>query len=359
MSNASKLNEIIAAIEPRDHEWEDKACTYIESLAIPPWSLGKVLDLGVQLAGIQKTIHPCVDKKMILTMAADHGIADEGVSAFPQEVTLQMVGAIVAGGAGVNVLGKAAGADVRLIDMGVKADMPELVAQGKIIDKKIAHGSNNFHEGPAMTREQAIDALLSGFDVADKAIKEDGVQLLGTGDLGIGNTTPSTAVVAVMGEYPLTSITGRGTGLNNGQLMHKIKVIREGIELNKPDKDDALDVLAKVGGYDIAGIAGSILGAAYNHVPILVDGFISTAGALIAKGLAPYCVDYMIASHQSEEPGHKMMWETLGLKPLLQLNFRLGEGTGGAVAMHLVECAARVMNDMLTFEEAGVTNANA
>ncbi|MDO4289051.1 MAG: nicotinate-nucleotide--dimethylbenzimidazole phosphoribosyltransferase [Eubacterium sp.] len=350
------LNHVIESVEPKDPEWEAKACAHVEALAIPPWSLGQVLTLGVQLCGIQRTLNPHVDKKMILTMAADHGIAEEGVSAFPQEVTLQMVGNIVAGGAGVNVLGKASGAEVRLVDMGVKADMPELVASGKIIDAKIAHGSENFHKGPAMTREQAIAALEAGINVATQMIVEEGVELLGTGDLGIGNTTPSTAILAVMGEYPVTSITGRGTGLNNAALMNKIKVIREAIALNKPDKNDALDVLSKVGGYDIAGIAGVILGAAYNKVPVVVDGFISTAGALIAKGLCPGCADYMIASHQSEEPGHQMMWQTLNMHPLLNLNFRLGEGTGAAVAMHLVECAARCLNDMLTFEDAGVTN---
>lgn len=354
--SALTLKDVIENIEPKDPDWESKACAHMESLAIPPWSLGQVLTLGVQLAGIKRTIHPCVDKKMILTMAADHGIAEEGVSAFPQEVTMQMVANIVAGGAGVNVLGKASGAEVRLVDMGVKEDMPDLVKKGAIIDAKIAHGSKNFHKGPAMSREQAIAALEAGINIAAKMIQEEGVELLGTGDLGIGNTTPSAAILAVMGEYPLTSITGRGTGLNNAGLMHKIKIIRESIALNNPDKNDALDVLSKVGGYDIAGIAGMILGAAYNKVPVVVDGFISTAGALIAKGLCPTCADYMIASHQSEEPGHQMMWQTLGMHPLLNLNFRLGEGTGAAVAMHLVECAARCMNDMLTFEDAGVTN---
>ncbi|MEF9917640.1 MAG: nicotinate-nucleotide--dimethylbenzimidazole phosphoribosyltransferase [Eubacterium sp.] len=350
------LNEVINSIEPKDPDWEAKACDHIESLAIPPWSLGQVLALGVQLSGIKRTIKPNVDKKMILTMAADHGIAEEGVSAFPQEVTMQMVSNIVAGGAGVNILGKASGAEVRLVDMGVKEDLPDLVAKGAVIDAKIAHGSENFHKGPAMTRAQAVAALEAGINIASKMICEEGVDLLGTGDLGIGNTTPSAAILAVMGNYPITSVTGRGTGIDNAGLLHKIKIIRESIELNKPDPNDALDVLSKIGGYDIAGIAGIILGAAYHKTPIVVDGFISTAGALIARGLCPNCLDYMIASHQSEEPGHQMMWQTLGLKPLLNLNFRLGEGTGAAVAMHLVECSARCMSDMLTFKDAGVTN---
>ncbi len=350
------LDQVINATEPKDPQWEAKACKHVEDLAIPPWSLGQVLTLAVGLCGIQRTLTPNVDKKMILTMAADHGVAEEGVSAFPQEVTLEMVRNIVAGGAGVNVLAKASGAEVRLVDMGVKADMPELVKKGAIIDAKVAYGSNDMRKGPAMTREQAIQALENGINVATAMIVEEGVQLLGTGDLGIGNTTPSAAILAVMGEYPVTAVTGRGTGVDNAGLRNKIQVIKDAIALNKPNPNDALDVLAKVGGYDIAGIAGMILGAAVNQVPVVVDGFISTAGALIAKGICPNAADYMIASHESQEPGHQMMWKTLGMRPLLNLDFRLGEGTGAAVAMHLVECGARCMSDMLTFEEASVTN---
>lgn len=353
------LSEVIDRIEPRDPEWEAKAKEHALALAIPPWALGDLLDLGVKIAGMQHTVNIDVSKKMILTMAADHGVAEEGVSAFPQEVTLEMAANIVRGGAGVNILSKAAGADVRLIDVGIKEDLPDLTATGKMIDRKVAHGSNDFRKGPAMTREQAIAALEVGIDEADRAINEDGVKLLGTGELGIGNTTPSSAILAVMGDYPVTAVTGRGTGVDNAGLRNKIQVIKDAIAINKPDKSDALDVLAKVGGYDIAGIAGSILGAAVNHTPILVDGFISTAGALIAKGLCPASADYMIAAHKSGEPGHDLMWKTLDMKPLLDLGFRLGEGTGAAVAFHLAECSARIMNDMLTFEEAEVTNANA
>jgi len=354
--NTLTLDYTLAHIEPSDPAWEKKASAHVEELAIPPWSLGELLILGVRLAGMQRTIHPSVDKKMILTMAADHGVAEEGVSAFPQEVTLEMVNNIVAGGAGVNVLAKAAGATVRLVDMGVASDMPALVETGAVVDCKIAHGSRNMRRGPAMSREQAVAALEAGIAAADQAIRQDGVKLLGTGDLGIGNTTPSSAILAVLGDYPVTAVTGRGTGLDNAALRNKIQVIKDAIRVNNPDPADALDVLAKIGGYDIAGIAGSILGAALNRTPIMVDGFISTAGALVAYNLCPACGDYMIASHQSGEPGHRMMWKTLGMRPLLDLGLRLGEGTGGAVAMHLAECACRCMSDMLTFEEASVTN---
>lgn len=352
------LKQVIEDTEPADPKWQEAAREHIEKLAIPPWSLGQLLVVGEQLSGIQRTIRPNVDKKMVITMAGDHGVVAEGVSAFPQEVTPQMVENFVKGGAGINILAKASGAEVIVVDMGVAVDMPELVEKGAIIDCKIDYGTKNFYLEPAMTREQAIAALEAGINVASQVIEEQGVNLLATGDMGIGNTTPSAAILAVMAEYPVSSVTGRGTGIDNAALINKIKVIRESINRHQPDKNDPIDVLSKVGGYEIAGIAGVILGAAYHQVPILVDGFISTAGALIAKALCPQSLDYMIPSHQSEEPGHQLMWQALGLRPLLNLNFRLGEGTGAAVAMHLVESSARVMCDVLTFEDAGVTNGH-
>lgn len=352
------LKEVIENTEPADPKWRQAARDHIDKLAIPPWSLGQLLAVGEQLSGIQRTIRPNVDKKMVITMVGDHGVVAEGVSAFPQEVTPQMVDNFVKGGAGINILAKASGAEVIVVDMGVAVDMPELVEKGAIIDCKVDYGTKNFYVEPAMTRAQAIQALEAGINVASKVIEEQGVNLLATGDMGIGNTTPSAAILAVMAEYPVSSVTGRGTGIDNAALINKIKVIRESINHHQPDKNDPIDVLAKVGGFEIAGIAGVILGAAYHQVPVLVDGFISTAGALIAKALCPQSLDYMIPSHQSEEPGHQLMWQALGLRPLLNLNFRLGEGTGAAVAMHLVESSARIMCDMLTFEDAGVTNGH-
>ncbi|MDK2936628.1 MAG: nicotinate-nucleotide--dimethylbenzimidazole phosphoribosyltransferase [Eubacteriaceae bacterium] len=352
------LKEIIEQTEPADPAYQEAARSHIEKMAIPPWSLGQLLNLGQQLAGIQRTVHPNVDKKLIITMAGDHGVVAEGVSAFPQEVTPQMVNNFVKGGAGVNVLARASGAEVIVVDMGVAADLTELVEKGQVIDCKIAMGTNNFHNKPAMTREQAIAAIEAGINLTIQKIEKEGFNLLATGDMGIGNTTPSAAILAIMAEYPVSSVTGRGTGIDNQTLLNKINVIREAINLHAPDKNDPIDVLSKVGGYEIAGIAGIILGAAYKKVPVLVDGFISTAGALIAKGLCPASLDYMIPSHQSQEPGHQMMWTALGLRPLLNLDFRLGEGTGAAVAMHLVESSARIMNELLTFEDAGVTNGH-
>lgn len=350
------LEGVIKGIEPKSKIWEEKAKKHALDLAIPKWSLGKILNLGVKICAIQRTLTPDVDKKMILTMAGDHGVAEEGVSAFPQLVTLEMVKNIVNGGAGVNILAKASGAEVVLVDMGVKADFPKLLEEGKIVDFKIAYGTNNFTKGPAMTKEQAIKALEKSIAFSDMVIKKRGVRLLGTGDLGIGNTTPSTAVLAVIGGYSPEEITGRGTGIDDKGLKRKINAVNKAIKINNPNPNDGLDVLAKVGGYDIAGIAGTILGASYNKIPVIIDGFISTAGALIAKKLCPDCVDYMIASHRSEEIGHKLMWQCLGLEPLLDLGFRLGEGTGAAVCMHLVQSAVSCMKDMLTFEEARVTN---
>ncbi|NLN97440.1 MAG: nicotinate-nucleotide--dimethylbenzimidazole phosphoribosyltransferase [Eubacteriaceae bacterium] len=353
------LEEILNGIEPKDAHWEAKATEKLKGLAIPTWSLGKILDVAQQISAIERTDSPEVTNKMIFTMAADHGVADEGVSAFPQIVTLEMIDNIVRGGAGVNVLTKAAGGTVCLVDMGVKKDLNELVDSGQVVDCKIAYGSENMRKGPAMTREQAVEALERSFAVVSDAIEKYDLKLVGTGELGIGNTTPSSAVVAVLGGYPVTAVTGKGTGLNNTQLLNKAEVIKDSIALNNPDPEDAIDVLSKIGGYDIAGIAGTVLAAAYHRIPVVVDGFISTAGAMIAKKLKPETLDYMIASHRSEEPGHQYMWEALGLEPLLQLNLCLGEGTGAAVAFHICECACRCINDMLSFEDAGVTDGNA
>ena len=353
------LEHVIENIEPSDQKVRKAARDHIEKLAIPPWSLGQLLSLGEQLSGIQRTIRPNVDKKMVITMAGDHGVVAEGVSACPQEVTPQMIENFARGGAGINVLAKASGAEVIVVDMGIAVDMLELVASGQLIDCKVDYGTKNFYHEPAMTRDQAIQALEAGINIASKVIEDQGINLLATGDMGIGNTTSSAAILAVMGEYPVSSVTGRGTGIDSATLVNKIRVIQESITRLQPDKNDPIDVLAKVGGFEIAGIAGVILGAAYHQVPVLVDGFISTAGALIAKSLCLDSLDYMILSHQSEESGHQLMWQSLGPTPLLNLNFRLGEGTGSAVAMHLVESSARIMCDMLTFEDSGVSKGAA
>lgn len=348
------LEEIINGIQPVSREWRQKAGDYLKNLAIPAGSLGEIVTLAEQVAAIKETLKPSVTNKTVVTMAGDHGVVAEGVSAFPQEVTQQMVANFVAGGAAVNVLAGAAGARVLVVDIGVAADLSDLAKEGKIISYKVDTGTRNMTQQPAMTRQQAVQTLEAGIAIAGSLI-EQGTELLATGDMGIGNTTPSSAILAVFSGLPVEEVTGKGTGISDDALVNKVKAIKRAIEVNKPDAKDPVDVLAKVGGFEIGGIAGLILGAAYHKVPVVVDGFISSAGALLAKNLAPHSVEYMIAAHQSVEYGHRYMLEELGLKPLLNLNLRLGEGTGAALAMNLVEAAAQVIGKMLTFEDAGVS----
>jgi nicotinate-nucleotide--dimethylbenzimidazole phosphoribosyltransferase len=349
------LQEIIKGIKPVSVEWRLKARNYLKQLAIPQGSLGELLVLAEQLAAIKETLKPSVHKKAVVTMASDHGVVDEGVSAFPQEVTPQMVNNFVRGGAAINVLAAVAGADVLVVDMGVAANLDELAREAKILSYKISNGTSNMTQGPAMTRAQAEQALLSGIEIVGNLVK-DNVELLATGDMGIGNTTSSSAILSVLSGQPVYEVTGRGTGISDTALENKIRVIEKAIALNKPDIKDPVDVLAKVGGFEIGGIAGVILGAAYHRVPVVIDGFISSAAALVAKALAPNSVEYMIAAHRSQEYGHSLLLEELGLNPLLNLNLRLGEGTGAALAMNIVEAAAQVICRMLTFEAAGVTD---
>lgn len=349
----SILQDTLTRIAPLSADWRRKARAHLDNLAIPRGSLGELLDVAEQLAAIRETLKPSVKKKVVVTMAGDHGVVDEGVSAFPKEVTPQMVANFVAGGAAINVLAGVAGARVVVVDMGVAVDLDRSF-EGKVLFSKVGYGTRNMARGAAMSREEAVKALEAGIGIAGRLI-DDGVELLGTGDMGIGNTTPSTAILAAVSGRSVGEITGRGTGIDDAALENKIRVIEKALEVNRPDASDGIDILAKVGGFEIGGIAGLILGAAARRVPVVVDGFISTAGALIAKALAPASLDYMIAGHQSLEPGHRVMLEELGLKPLLSLNLRLGEGTGGALAMNIIESSARVINDMLTFDDAGVT----
>lgn len=350
------LETTIASISGQDGEARDKAKARLDQLTMPHWALGRIMDLALDLAGMTGSIKPAVGKKAIVVMAGDHGVVAEGVSKFPQEVTTQMVGNFVNGGAGINALARLAGAEVVVVDMGVAADLTSLAQAGKVLDKKIAKGTANSACGPAMTRDQAVKSIEAGIAVALDLGKR--IDLFGTGDMGIGNTTPSTAIASSLTGAPVEEVTGRGTGLDDPQLENKIKVIKKILAVNMPDSKDGLDVLAKVGGFEIGGIAGVILAAAAQRKPVLVDGFISTAGALIAHSLAPEVKDYIIASHRSVEQGHRIMQEHLGCKPLLDLDLRLGEGTGAALAMHLVEAAVRVLTEVATFAEAMVAEAD-
>ena len=315
------------------------------------------MDLALDIAGITRTITPKISKKAIVTMAGDHGVVVENVSKFPSEVTTQMVYNFVNGGAGINALAKQANAEIFVVDMGVAGDLKSLAEQKKIINKKVGLGTNNIAKGPAMSKAMAVRSIESGIDIATELSRT--FDIIGTGDMGIGNTTPSTAIAAICTGKNVADLTGRGTGLNDEQLLHKVKIIEQALEVNTPNVKDGLDILAKVGGFEIGGIAGLILGAAAQGMPVVIDGFISTAGALIAAKIEPFIKDYLIFAHRSVEPGHKAMQATLGCKkPLLDLNFRLGEGTGAAVAMNLVEGAVAILTEVATFEEAAVAGSD-
>ncbi|MDO8687734.1 MAG: nicotinate-nucleotide--dimethylbenzimidazole phosphoribosyltransferase, partial [Dehalococcoidales bacterium] len=289
--------------------------------------------------------------KAIITMAGDHGVVAEGVSAYPQEVTPQMVYNFLGGGAGINVIARQVGARIIVVDMGVAS---ELKAHPQLLSRKIAPGTRNMAIGPAMTEAQAIRAIETGIEIVSAEVAK-GLDIVGTGDMGIGNTTASSAICAVMTGRPVAEVTGRGTGVDDKQFTHKIAVISKALAVNQPDPKQPLAVLAKVGGFEIGGLAGVMLGAAANHVPVVIDGFISGAAALIAIALAPGLKDFVIPAHVSVEAGHRWLLQHLGLKPLLDLDMRLGEGTGAALGIFLSETAARVLAEMSTFAEAGVS----
>lgn len=353
----SFLERTLKKIYPQDSTSRAAAKDRLDNLALPHWALGDLMDLAIEIAGMTGTITPEIKRKAIVTMAGDHGVVAENISKYPQEVTPQMVHNFVNGGAGINALAGQAGAEIFVVDMGVAADLRSLAEAKKIINKKVGLGTDNIAVGPAMSKAMAIRAIESGIDIANDLAER--FDLFGTGDMGIGNTTPSTAIAAVCTGKSVEELTGRGTGLDDAQLNHKIAVIKRALEVNKPDPKDGIDILAKVGGFEIGGIAGLILGAAAHRKPVLLDGFISTAGALIAYRIEPFVRDYLIFSHRSVEPGHKAMQEVLGCKkPLLDLNFRLGEGTGAAVAMNLVEGAVAILTKVATFAEASVAEAD-
>jgi nicotinate-nucleotide--dimethylbenzimidazole phosphoribosyltransferase len=349
------LDSTLAEITPADPEWRGKARARLEQLTMPHWALGRLMDLAEDLAGMTRSLSPPVARKAVVVMAGDHGVTEEGVSLYPREVTVQMVHNFVAGGAGINALARVSGSRVHVVDMGVSGDLSSLAKGGRILSRRIGAGTSNIARGPAMSREQAVACLEAGIGIARQL--GDHVDVYGTGDMGIGNTTPSGAVAAAVTGEDAERVTGRGTGIDDAGLDRKIGVIRRVLEVNRPNSSDGIDVLMKVGGFEIGGIAGLILGAAALKKPVVVDGYISTAGALIAKLLAPASADYMIAAHRSAEGGHDLMQKHLQLEPLLDLGFRLGEGTGGAMAMPLLDGAVRLLGEVSTFEEAAVSGA--
>ena len=334
-----------------DRSLEPEICAHLDNLTKPPGSLGELEDLATRYCLMTDTISPRMGKKRIITFAGDHGVANEGVSAFPREVTPQMVYNMLAGGAGINVLARHVGADLQVVDIGV-AD--PLEGASKIVRRKVKPGTDNMSRGPAMTSEEAVKAIQVGMELAHAAA-DDGVTLLGTGEMGIANTTPSSALYASLIPCPVVEVTGRGTGIEDTRLQHKIKIIERSLEINAARLDDPLSTLAAVGGLEIAGICGLILAAAGRKLPVVVDGFISTAAALVAMRLSESVIDYLFFSHCSAEAGHRTFFERLRIRPILDLNLRLGEGTGAALAMHLIEGAVKIYNEMATFDSAGVS----
>lgn len=341
------------SIPPFDLDAANHARTRQNQLTKPPGSLGRLEEISILLAGMKADPCPSVSRKAVIVMAADHGITAEGVSAFPAEVTKQMVMNFLKGGAAVNVLARQAGASLTIVDIGVASDFDPSLSG--MLHRKVAHGTRNMARGPAMTQKEAEKALGVGMEVLAGAA-ENGLDLIATGDMGIGNTTPSSAIASVLTGLPVAAVTGRGTGLTDTGLAHKVKVIEQAIALNKPNPKDAMDILCKVGGLEIAGLAGVMIAAAARRIPVVVDGFISTAAAMIAVGLVPDVRHYLFGSHESVEIGHSVMHKHLGLTPLINLNLRLGEGTGAVLTFHLIEAASRILREMATFAEAGINN---
>ena len=344
------LTNTIKMIKPLDEGAMAQARARQDMLTKPQGSLGRLEELSVQLAGIQSSPVPQIRHKAIITMAGDHGVVAEGVSAYPQEVTAQMVYNFLSGGAGINVIARQVGARIIVADMGVAS---ELEADLQLLSRKVASGTRNMSLGPAMTGEEAIKAVETGIELVAVEVPR-GLDVVGTGDMGIGNTTAGSAICAVMTGRPVAEVTGRGTGIAGRQLRHKVEVIEKALAVNHPDPKQPLDVLAKVGGFEIGGLAGVMLGAAAHRVPVVIDGFISGAAALIAVALSPVLKDFIIPAHVSAEAGHQLLLRYLGLEPLLDLGMRLGEGTGAALGIFLAETAARTLGEMATFTEAGV-----
>jgi nicotinate-nucleotide--dimethylbenzimidazole phosphoribosyltransferase len=346
-----RIAQTCARILPLDEAAMAAARVRQDSLAKPQGSLGRLEALSIQLAGITGRALPCVDRKAVIVLAGDHGVVAEGTSAYPSEVTSQMVLNFLREGAAINALARQAGARVIVADVGVAADLPD---HPHLLRRKIARGTANFTCGPAMTRDQAARAVETGMEIlADEVTR--GLDLGATGEMGIGNTTPASAITAIYTGLPAVQVTGRGTGVDDTGLARKVNAIERALALHRPDPADPLGVLAAVGGFEIGAIAGVCLEAAAHRVPVVVDGFISAAGAVIAAAICPTVKPYLIASHLSAEQGHAALWDTLGKQPLLDLGLCLGEGTGAVLAMHLVEAACRILAEMATFAGAGVS----
>jgi nicotinate-nucleotide--dimethylbenzimidazole phosphoribosyltransferase len=350
MNYESDLRSVIDAVRPTDPSAEEAAWERLDNLTKPPRSLGRLEQLAAKVARVQGTDHPSVAHKVVLLMAGDHGVVAEGVSAFPQDVTWQMVANFATHGAAINQIAESVGAEVRVHDIGVAKDIADMPG---VVHCKVALGTRNMAEGPAMTREECAQAVMVGVEAARTAIA-DGADLLATGEMGIGNTTPAAALVATFAGAEVEDVVGRGTGIDDEGLARKIDVVRRALAVNGVGKLDPLGVLAAVGGLEIAAMAGVILGAAAEGTCVLSDGVISGAAALAAVRLCPAAADYLFPSHRSVEPAHAVLLDALGLTPVIELDMRLGEGTGAALTMGILDAACRMMSGMRTFAEAGV-----
>jgi nicotinate-nucleotide--dimethylbenzimidazole phosphoribosyltransferase len=346
-----RLRQVIGRIEPLDQQAQREAQLRQDELTKPPGSLGRLERLAVQVAGITRSARPRLTHPVVIVAAADHGVTAEGVSAYPSEVTTQMVRNFARGGAAINVLGRRAGARVVVVDVGVAQPLPPELP---IVHRKVAPGTRNMAQGQAMTRAQAAQAIEVGLDTVE-AEADRGTDVVCLGEMGIGNTSAASAIVASLTDAPIAEVTGRGTGIDDATWHRKVAALTRALALNAPDPNDPLDVLSKVGGFEIAALVGVILGGAARRLPIVMDGFITTAAALVAAGLCPEVRGYLIAAHRSVERGHRVALEHLELEPLLMLDMRLGEGTAAALVLPTIQAAVALLDEMATFDEAGVS----
>jgi nicotinate-nucleotide--dimethylbenzimidazole phosphoribosyltransferase len=345
------LQKLLSWIPSLDRTAGARARGHLDELTKPRGSLGRLEELAARIVEITGRERPTIRRPVIFTLAADHGVAAEGVSAYPQVVTAQMVENFLGGGAAINVLARCAVADLVVADFGVATPLPS--GPGLVV-KRIAPGTRNMARGPAMTREEALAAIEAGAGLVE-AERGRGIDLIGTGEMGIGNTTAASAITAVLTGEPVEAVTGRGTGIDAAAFERKVEVIQRALGVNGPDPTDALDVLAKVGGLEIAGLVGVILAGAAHRIPVVLDGFITGAAALVACALKPEVRHFLLASHCSVEPGHRAILARLGLEPYLDLGLRLGEGTGAALAISLARAAVAIYTEMATFKSAGVS----
>jgi nicotinate-nucleotide--dimethylbenzimidazole phosphoribosyltransferase len=352
MTPPPRLDETIGHVRPIDVAWRDRAEARLDQLTKPPGSLGRLESIAARLCAIQETVTPRASPRRIVVFAADHGVTEEAVSAYPSAVTAQMVGNFLSGGAAINALARAADAHVSVVDVGVGGDIDASGHAAAFVSRRIRPGTRNMTKGPAMSEDELASAVGVGLDIAADAANE-GVAVIACGEMGIGNTTAASAMTAAILGVPALDVTGLGTGIDNAMLARKVDVVTRALATNRPGRDP-LAVLRTVGGLEIAAIAGAYIGAAAHRIAVVGDGFIATAAALVAASMCPSFLDYWFAGHRSSEPGHTLQLRFLQQQPLLDLDMRLGEGTGAALAMPLFAAAAAVMNEMATFDGAGV-----